>query len=215
MIRRIIVYLIGLMTLAFGTTFTIKSDLGVSPVSSLPFVLSQVTLLNIGLMSALFFTTLVMLQIAILGRGFKWLNLIQLPIVFVFGYFLDFAVWLMYGVQFPTYFGQLGMLVIGIILIALGIVLMICARIIVLPPEALCQALEQRFERVKFHKAKMVMDCAIVVLSISISLIFLRELVGVREGTVISAIVIGKIIPYIKKAVDPLANRILKTPPSV
>ncbi|MCL2841788.1 MAG: DUF6198 family protein [Defluviitaleaceae bacterium] len=212
MIRRIIIYLIGLLTLAFGTSFTIQSDLGVSPVSSLPFVISEATSLNIGLMSALFFTGLVVFQIAILGRKFKWLNLIQLPFVFVFGYFLNFAVWVMYGVQFPTYFGRLGMLAVGIVLIALGIVLMICARIIVLPPEALCQALEQRFERVKFHKAKMVMDCVIVVLSISISLIFLSELVGVREGTVISAILIGKIIPYIKKLIDPIINRILKTP---
>jgi len=215
MIRRVLVYIIGLLTLAFGTTFTIKSDLGVSPVSSLPFVLSEVTALSIGLMSALFFTTLVVLQIAILGRRFRIVNFIQLPIVFVFGYFLNFAVWLMGGVIFPTYFGQLGMLAIGIVLISLGIVLMICARIVVLPPEALCMALEQRFERVKFHKAKMVMDCAIVALSISVSLIFLGELVGVREGTVISAILIGKIIPYIKKVVEPLTNRILRNPPSV
>ena len=212
MLKRIIVYLLGLLTLAFGTTFTIKSELGVSPVSSLPNVLSEVTALSIGWMSTLFFAGLVVLQIAILGKKFRWLNLIQLPFVFVFGYFLNFGVGLMYSLQFPTYFGQMGMLLIGIVLIALGIVLMICARIIVLPPEALCQALEQRFERIKFHKAKMVMDCTIVVASIAVSLIFMGELVGVREGTVISAIAIGKIIPYIKKAVEPLVNRIIKTP---
>ncbi|MCL2575157.1 MAG: DUF6198 family protein [Defluviitaleaceae bacterium] len=209
LIKRLFIYNLGMLILAFGTAFTINSDLGVSPVSSLPFILSEVSGFNIGLMSAAFFGVLVLLQIIILGKNFKWINLIQLPFAFIFGYFLDFARWVLGTIQFPTYFGRLGMLIIGIILIAMGIVFLILARIIIMPPEALCQALSQRFPRIKFHIAKIVMDCAIVAISITISLSFLGNLEGIREGTVISAIAIGKIIPYIKKILEPIANKII------
>ena len=192
------------MVVAFGAAFAIASDLGVSPMAALPYVLALITPLYIGLLSTLMFLVFILLQILILGKKFKWFDLVQIIFAFVFGFFLEFAIFALGDLQFPGYVGRLGMLAISIFLIALGLVLILSAQIIALPPEALCVAAEKRWPRLKFHIAKISLDSALVLLALSASLIFLCDLYGVREGTIISAIAIGRIIPLVKKLLNPL-----------
>ena len=201
MLRRIVTYLAGLLVLAFGVGFSVNSDLGVSPVSSLPYTASLILPWGLGLMTAAIFLVFVVLQIIILGKKFKWPKLIQIAFVSIFGFFADFALWVLGDFQIPTYWGRLLMLVISIVLIAVGLVLILAGRFVSLPPEEFCVTLEQRWPKIKFHRAKMVMDCVLVLISLALSLVFLEGFGGVREGTIISAYSIGKIIPFVKKAI--------------
>ena len=204
--RRILAYIAGLLILAFGVAFSINSELGVSPVSSVPYVVHHILPFDItvGTATNAVFIIFILLQIAILRKQYKWFNLTQILFATIFGFFADFTLWVMGGLQFPTYAGRLGMLAISVVLIAIGIVFIMAGRLAPLPPEGFAASIETRWPKIKFHVAKMVMDSALVVISLSLSLIFAGEVMGVREGTVISAIVIGKIIPYIKKALRPI-----------
>jgi len=215
MFKRILSYLAGLIILAFGSAFAVTSDLGVSPMGALPYVgslISQSDFLSVGVLSIIKFLIFIALQIIILRKNFRPFDLIQIVFALIFGVIFDLAIWALAGLEFPLgYFGRMGMLVVSILLIAIGLVLLISAKIIPLPPEALCIAITKRWERAKFHIVKMSLDSTLVLLALALSLIALDGVYGVREGTIISALAIGRIIPFVRKAMQPITKRIVNS----
>ncbi len=63
---RFVVYLIGLFIMTLGVSMSVKSNLGVSPVSSIPYTITCIIGLEMGKATILFHIVLVILQIAIL-----------------------------------------------------------------------------------------------------------------------------------------------------
>ena len=202
--QKIGIYILGLFVLAFGVALSINSRLGVSPVNSIPYIVGRIFDTDPGMWTTAMFVLFILIQIAILRKDFKPFHVVQIIFATLFGLFLDFTLWLQGGFQIPTYFGQLAMLIMSIILIAAGLVLIISAKIVALPPEALCLAITGKISGAKFHNVKIIVDSTLVLIAIALSLIFLSGIDGIREGTVLSAILIGKIIPPIRKALTPL-----------
>lgn len=203
--QKILIYIVGLFILAFGVAVSINSRLGVSPVNSIPTVAGSIFGTEPGMWATGMFAFFILLQIAILRKEFRPFDVVQLAFSFVFGFFLDFTLWLQQGFQIPTYFGQLAMLLISIILIATGLILIIGAKIVALPPEALCLAIASKIKGAKFHNVKIVVDSALVLIAIALAMVFLdNPWEIIREGTVISAVLIGKAIPFVRKPLAPI-----------
>jgi uncharacterized membrane protein YczE len=192
-----------------GVAFAINSDLGVSPVNSLPFIVSHIVDIDMGICVAVMFVVFILIQIAILRNDFKWINLTQILFAFIFGYFVDLTRLILGSFQIPTYTGQLLMLCISIVLIACGIILFMEARLVNLPPEGLMAAITQKIPKLAFNKVKIAVDLALVVTAILLAFIFFGELSGVREGTVIAAIMVGKVMPYVRKVISPILNKVI------
>ena len=209
LIQRVLVYIFGLFVLAFGVAFAINSDLGVSPVNSLPYIISLITGFRMGMCVFAMFALFILLQIVILRKEFKWINLAQLIFAFIFGYFVDITRLILGEFFLPTYLGQLVMLGISIVLIACGIILFMDAKLINLPPEGLMAAITLKKPSWPFHRVKIAVDSAFVTTAILLSFIFLSAIYGVREGTVLSAILIGKIMPLVRKVISPIMGKIL------
>jgi len=205
---RILIYVLGLFILAIGSALTINSNLGVSPVMALPYVTSEITGIYIGRITIIFFAVLLVVQIILLRRNFKWINLTQIIFSIIFGYFVDFAIWLLRGFMLPTYVGQVVMQVVGVICISLGIVLFMEAKLVPLSFEGMVDAVAQIVPNGKFHIWKMILDSAFLVISIILAFIFLGGIVGMREGTIFSAIFVGKLMPPLKKLLTPLLKLI-------
>jgi len=207
MIKRIILYVLGLLIAAFGVAFAINSNLGLSPMNSFPYVLSQVTQINMGTLVTILLIFYILLQVLILRKDFRFIDVLQFFFAFIFGYFVDFTRWLVGGLRIPTYVGQLVMLGIAITLIATGITLFMKARLVNLPTEGLVAAIATKIDK-PFGKVAVIVHTFTVLLGITISFIFLGHLTGIREGTVLSALLIGKMMPYIGERVDPVLNRL-------
>ncbi len=207
-IYRILVYALGLLFLAFSVAFAINSNLGISPVNSLPYVISLVSGAKMSTCVICVFAAYILLQIALLRKKFKWYNIFQIVFSTLFGYFTDFAKWVLGDFCIPTYFGQLAMLLISIVLIAIGISLYVDAQLIPMPSEGLTLAFTQIFPRIQFHHMKIIQDCVTVGTSVALSFIFLHKLEGVREGTVISALLVGMVIAFMQKFIKPAVSRI-------
>jgi len=202
--RRVLTYCIGLLITAFGVAFAINSHLGISPIASLPFVLSHIfTHISLGTLTAMALVCFVMLQILVLRQEFNWWHLSQIPASTLYGYFVDLTRFLLGGFQLPTYFGQLTMLAISITLIAVGTALLYLTNFAMLPSGNLCVAISKK-TNYAFHRIKITLDCTLSTTSIALSFLFLGSLVGVREGTVITAIFVGKLIPLAAKLLTPL-----------
>ena len=202
--QKVGMYILGLFILAFGVALSINSRLGVSPVNSIPYVTGRIFEMDPGMWTTVMFILFILIQIAILRKDFRLFDIVQIIFATLFGYFLNFTLWMQGGFQIPTYFGQLAMLVASIVLIALGLVLIISAKIVPLPPEALCLAITGKIKGAKFHNVKIVVDSTLVLIAIVLSLLFLGGVDGIREGTVLSAVLIGKAIPFIRKAISPI-----------
>ena len=87
---RIPMYFVGLFLMTIGIAISVKSNLGVSPVSSIPYTMTCVWGIEMGKATILFHTILVLIQIILLRRNFKPINLLQIAVGVVFGYFTTF-----------------------------------------------------------------------------------------------------------------------------
>lgn len=204
---RIVAYAIGLLILAFGVAFSVNSNLGVSPANSFPYVVSLILNTKMGNCVTVIFICYILLQILILRKDFQWINLTQILFSTLFGKFVDFAKMILDGFCFPTYAGRLLMLAISIVLIAIGISMYMGAKLVNMPTEGLASAIAAKLPNKEFHQTKVMVDCASVGTALILSVCFLGGLQGIREGTIISAIVIGKVIPYANKITRPLLQK--------
>ena len=187
--------------------FSVNSNLGVSPVNSLPYVVSLIVNQSLGTCVTVIFIGYILLQILILRKDFQWINLSQILFSTLFGKFVDFAKMVLDGFCFPTYAGRLLMLAISIVLIAIGISMYMGAKLVNMPTEGLASAIAAKLPNKEFHQTKVMVDCASVGTALILSMCFLGGLQGIREGTIISAIVIGKVIPYANKVTKPILQK--------
>lgn len=204
---RVGVYCLGLLLLAFGVAVSVNSNLGVSPVNSLPYVISKILNVPLGSCVTVVFCSYIVLQILILRREFQPVNLLQILFSTLFGYFVDFAKLVLEDFAIPTYAGKLVMLAVSIVLIALGILLYMDAQLVPMPMEGLTASIAKKLGK-PFPTMKTIVDCVVVGTGIVLCFVFLGGLDGIREGTVITAVVTGKIIAWMRKPVSPVLKKI-------
>lgn len=90
--KRYFLLLVGLAVMAFGVAFSIKANLGTSPISSVPYVISLFAPLTVGTATIAMHCVFIVLQILILRRNYHPIQLMQLPVAIFFGYLTDFGV---------------------------------------------------------------------------------------------------------------------------
>ena len=197
-IKRYLLLLAGLSVMAFGVAFSIKADLGTSPISSVPYTVSLFSPLTVGTATIVMHCVFILLQILILRKNYHLIQLMQLPVAFLFGYLTDFGVWAVQRIGHHGYWQQWLLCLAGILLVAVGVSLEVKAGVVVLAGEgvvlAICQVLP-----VKFGYMKVGFDVTLVVTACVLSMVFTGQIQGVREGTVAAAVMVGLIARQIGK----------------
>ena len=202
LIKRVFLYCLGLFLMALGVSFSVKSDLGVSPVNSIPYVVSLITGIEQGKCVTAIFIGFIAIQFLILLKEFNPKNLLQIVGSTVFGYFVTATNYITRGVPgCSSYLMQLVYLFISMVLVAIGVSFYLKPKLLSLPAEGMMEALVHKFG-IKFPNAKTGVDTTLVVIAAVLSLIFFHGLKGVREGTLIAAIGIGQIMKVWNKIAD-------------
>lgn len=207
-IKRYVFLVIGLAIMSFGVAMSINADLGTSPVSSIPYVTSEISGLSVGVTTVIVNTLIVLLQVAILRKRFHPVKLLQIPVCIVFGLLIDFAGVCIEAVIPEHYLMQWIICAVGIVLVAVGVAFEMSAGVLTLAGEGLVQALCTVFPGVKFGYMKVIVDVSFVVIAVALSFIFLHRLEGVREGTVAAAIFVGLIAKQLKRFISPVSERL-------
>lgn len=196
---RLPMYFIGLFIMTIGIAVSVKSNLGVSPVSSIPYTITCVWGIEMGKATILFHCALVVIQIILMRRNFKIKNLLQIVIGIVFGYFTTFC---NYCVSFlPTpenLIIRLVMVLVSAVLVAFGIFLYVPVDIMPLAGEGTMQAVSD-ITKLEFSKVKIAFDVSMVAISLTVCLLFLHRFGSVGIGTVISSVLVGVILGVITK----------------
>ena len=208
--KRYILFIISLLFSSIGVAFTKTGALGVSPISSLANVMSiRFPVLSIGEWLIVTNCLLIFGQILILGKKFKLIELLQVPLSFLFGFFTDFGMWIASFVPVNSYPMQLFMVVAGVVILGFGIALSVAANVIMNSGEAFVRALAGVSGK-NFGNVKIAFDISIVALSIILSLIlFGGTIEGVREGTLIAAFTTGLCVKFFSRFISAPLNSYL------
>ena len=152
--------------------------------------------LSLGTWLIIWNCILIVGQIFILGRNFQLIQLLQIPLSFVFGCFTDLGMWLMSFIPVNSYPMRIIMVVIGIIILGFGISLSVIADVIMNSGEAFVKAVSDTLSK-DFGNVKIAFDVLYVIISIVLSLLFFDfTVVGTREGTIISALLTGIVVKF-------------------
>lgn len=196
---RFLIYILGLFIMTLGISMSVKSDLGVSPVSSIPYSITCITGLEMGKATILFHIALVVLQIILLGKAFKIKNLLQVVVGVIFGYFTTFSNYLFSFLPTPHNILIRLILMLGsAAFIAVGIFFYLPADIVPLAGEGAMQAVAIK-TNILFNKVKIGFDVSMVTISLIACLLTLGRLGSVGIGTIIAAVLVGTILGFVTR----------------
>lgn len=207
-VKRYMLFVVSLFFAALGVAFTKRGELGVSPISSVANVLSyKFPALSMGSWLIIWNCVLIVGQILILRKKFQPVQLLQVPLSFLFGYFTDFGLWCASFIPVNSYPVQLIMVVAGVIILGFGISLAVIANVIMNSGEAFVKAVSDTIHK-NFGNVKIIFDVSCVTLALIMSLMFFDfSIVGMREGTVISAFCTGLVVKFFTKRLQKTLNK--------
>ena len=198
LIKRYIFLLVGLFVNGLGVSFITKTGLGTSPITSIPYTLSLGFTPTVGMFTLVFNIFLIILQVILLRRNFQLQNLLQLPIIALFSFFIDLTMSLLGFMQPETYAMKVVSLIVGCLILGFGVFMETVANVAMLPGEATVRAVSDVFST-DFGKTKIAFDSSMTVIAAILSFIMFKHLDGVREGTIVAAILVGFIARLFKK----------------
>ena len=170
--KRYILFIISLFFSALGVAFTKHGELGVSPISSVANVVNcKFPAFSLGTLLIVWNCVLILGQILLLQKNFQLIQLLQIPLSFLFGWFTDLGMYLVASFPVTNYFLRLIMVLLGIIILGFGISLSVIANVIMNSGEAFVKAVSDTTKK-NFGNIKIGFDILCVILSILLSLFF-------------------------------------------
>ena len=208
--KRYILFILCLFFMGIGVALTKHGELGVSPISSVANVISiKFSFLSFGTWLTISNCVLLLGQVILLRKNFMPFQLLQIPLSFLFGYFTDFGLYLASFIPNDIYIVKLLLVIFGIVVLGFGITLGVIANVILNSGEAFVKALSDVIHK-EFSNVKIAFDVSWVAFSIVLSLFFFGgELVGTREGTILSAIFTGMAVKLWLKLIKKPIERII------
>jgi uncharacterized membrane protein YczE/cytidylate kinase len=198
LLRRYITFIIALFIIAFGTSLSIRANLGSSPISCPPYVLSLIpgntwTMGEYVICMHIFF---ILSQILLLRKNYPIIQLLQIAVSFLFGFYTDVTMWMTGLFQFDSsamgYVMRFIQLCIGGGLLAYGIALEVKCDVLMLAGEGFPLAIS-KVVHADFGKVKIFSDTGLVIVGAIFSFIFIGgwhwDMIGV--GTIFSMFYVG------------------------
>ena len=210
LLKRYLLFVISLFFIGFGISLTKHAGLGTSTISSMANVFSiRFPVLTFGtwtILSNLFFFVG---QVVILRRKFRPVQLLQVPLAFLFGFFTDLGLWLAEFFPNNAFWMQLILVVAGNFVLAFGIVLSITANVLLNAPEGFVKALSDTLQK-PFSQIKLIFDIIWVAIAACLSFLFFQGLRGVGLGTILGAFLVGFFTKFLTPSVKGFCERILR-----
>lgn len=197
-IKRIGIYLLGIMSVSTGIVLCALCGLGISPVSSWPYVLAEATSLSFGTLTMVFHLFNITFQYIVERKLINVKVLLQIPVAVVFGILLD-KIKKIIVVDTSNPFSQGIALLLSVIFTAFGMALMINMELVQNPPDGCVKDLSE-MTRIDMGKMKLIYDFFMALTSSLVGYLLLGDFRGLGIATVVSAIFVGKILTGLQKS---------------
>lgn len=202
-------FLISILIMGLGISLVTLADLGTTAISSLPYVLSFVYPFSFGTFTALLNIAYVFIEILLMKKEFPKEQYLQFFVGPLLGLSIDLNMYLFSFLQSPSYILQFLMMLMGSAIIAFGIMLQLKANVVNNSGEGLVKVLAIKTKK-EFGNVKLLFDVSLVIAAVAISFLTLGEIRGIREGTIVSAIIVGPMTKLFRKLFDKYATFILQ-----
>ena len=176
LLRRYLLFCVSLFVNALGIAFITKAALGTSPITSVTYVLSMFTPFTIGQWTIMLNLLFVVVEPFLMTRkdlkSDLRMYLLQIPISFCFGMFIDLCMHcILYWLNPVEYLHMIVALLIGCVILAVGIALEVRCGSVTMPGEGFPVAIS-KVTGIEFPKVKIVVDVSLVLLGIVFCYIF-------------------------------------------
>ena len=207
--NRYVIYLISLFLISLGASISIKANLGTSPIICLPYVSSLILQMSVGTVCLIFNVIFIAVQIILLRGGFERRQYLQIIVGTIFSLSIDFSMMLVTFLNPTNYLSQFATLLLSCVVVAFGVLLEVQTEVVYLPPDGIIVAISKVLKK-EFPKVKPFFDTSLVLMAAILSIVFLGYLAGVREGTIISAVIIGPIVKVLQKYFNPYIESVIE-----
>ena len=160
-LKRYLIFLVGLFVNSLGVSLITKANLGTSPISSIPYVLSLNFPFTLGNFTIFFSIFLIVLQLIILRKNFKLEHILQIPVSIIFGYFIDLTMILFSWVNPEAYIMKIVYLLIGCLILGVGVYMEVLADVVMLPGESFVRAIVLTW-KTNFGTTKICFDVSVI-----------------------------------------------------
>lgn len=199
--KRYFLFLCSIFINSFSIAVITKAALGTSPISSVPYVLSLFTPFTMGQYTIVMNLIFILLEMTMMSRleihEKRYELWAQVPITLCFGSFIDVSMHVLWWLEPTAYLSQIVTLLVGCVLLALGISIEVKANVAMVTGEYLVQVIS-RFVKREFGFVKVVFDVTLVTIACLLGLIFMSRIDGVREGTIVAALIVGPITRFFR-----------------
>ena len=187
-VNRWIFYVLGMVVLAAGITLNTKTGLGVSPIISVAYCVSQIFELNFGDMTFVLYGIFVVVQLFLRERRERLTTLLQFPLSLVFSRLLNLcSACIPYQAAAHSLPENLAVLALAIVLTGVGVALTVNMRLVPNPGDGIVQAVAQRMGRDQGF-AKNVFDLGCVAAPVCLGLLLTGRIVGLGLGTLLALV---------------------------
>lgn len=183
----------GMLVATAGIVFITRAELGTTPISTVPFTVGEITGLTFGEATFAVNILFVLVQWALLRSRFHYSSFFQIPIVSVFSWFIDLHMGWTAWIGDDPYVVRFLWGLLGNLFLAFGIYWQVASKTIVQPGEGMVLAFSVVLRK-SFGTIKIWNDVTLVLLAVILGFVCLGHVAGVREGTVVSAFLVGFLI---------------------
>lgn len=182
-----LLWLLGILFVALGVALCSKADLGVSMIAAPTFVIQEAVSplwsgFSVGVVEYLV-QGMVLIILCITVRRFNWRYLLAFAVAVIYGYTMNFFLWILGGISFDTAWLRWVMLLVGDVLVAFGVACFFHTYMPLQVFELFVAELADRY-KLNIHRVKTVFDLTLLALSVSLALILFGDIGSFDWGSV-------------------------------
>ena len=206
-IKKIIYFIILIVGISFGTTLTMKANIGVEAWDALAQSGSAITNIPVGTVLMILNITCVLIQWIILKKDFKFKHMLQIPLSVFIGYLVNYFYYDLFGnLIIDNYFIKVLILILGYLVNAFVVAGIMMLDVVTFALEGACKVISVKY-LLSFPKFRQIIDVLSVASVIVLSMMFHIDLY-VREGTVIGMLIFGPMIGFFTKILENIGENI-------
>ncbi len=215
-----LLWILGIIFVALGVAICSKADLGVSMIAAPAFVVYEAIAplwsgFSVGMTEYIIQGIMLLLLCLLVGR-FNWRYLLAFAVAVLYGYTLNFFLWLLGSEPFAYVWLRYVMLIVGDLITAFGVACFFRTYMPLQVPELFVAELTSRF-RLNINKVKSAFDIALLVISLVLAFTLFGDVttfdwssIGYRSfhsigiGTLITTLINAPVIALMGKLIDRL-----------
>lgn len=213
-----LLWVFGIVFVALGVAICSKANLGVSMIAAPAFVVYEAIaplseMLSVGVTEYII-QGLMLVFMCIIVRRFSWKYLLAFAVAVIYGYTLNFFLWLLSGVEFNTVLVRWIMLIVGDIITAFGVACFFRTYMPLQVYELFVAEISDRFH-FNINKTKWIFDLSLLVISVLLAVTLFGDIksfdwssIGhasfhsIGLGTLVTTAINSPIISFMGKIID-------------